>query len=80
MGIQDRKWVLFSIWDKTSTDDNPNASPDDLVKVLAHGEGVTVRRFGGEGTGGQLKFPGLRTEGGSHISTHGQRSTRRAGN
>lgn len=55
MGIQDRypKWVLFSIWDKTSTDDNPNASPDDLVKVLAKGEGVTVRRFGGEGTGGQ---------------------------
>lgn len=55
MGIQDRspKWVLFSIWDKTSTDDNPNASPDDLVKVLAQGEGVTVKRFGGEGTGGQ---------------------------
>lgn len=55
MGIQDRypKWVLFSIWDKTSTDDNPNASPDDLVKVLAKGEGVTVERFGGEGTGGK---------------------------
>ena len=55
MGIQDRspKWVLFSIWDKTSTDDNPDASPDDLVKVLAKGEGVTVKRFGGEGTGGQ---------------------------
>ena len=53
MGIQDRdpKWVLFSIWDKTSTDDDPNASPDDLVKVLAQGEGVTVERFGGEGTG-----------------------------
>jgi len=55
MGIQDRypKWVLFSIWDKTSTDD---ASPDDLVKVLAKGEGVTVQRFGGEGTGGQSYF------------------------
>ena len=55
MGIQDRspKWVIFSIWDKTSTDDNPNASPDDLVKVLAQGEGVTVERFGGEGTGGK---------------------------
>jgi len=59
MGIQDRypKWVLFSIWDKTSTDDNPNASPDDLVKVLAQGEGVTVQRFGGEGTGGQSFLP-----------------------
>lgn len=55
MGIQDRdpKWVLFSIWDKTSTEDNPNASPDHLVKVLAKGEGVTVERFGGEGTGGK---------------------------
>ena len=55
MGIQDRspKWVIFSIWDKTSTDDNPNASPDELVKVLAQGEGVTVERFGGEGTGGR---------------------------
>ena len=55
MGIQDRypKWVLFSIWDKTSTEDNPNASPEELVKVLAQGEGVTVKRFGGEGTGGQ---------------------------
>ena len=55
MGIQDRspKWVLFSIWDKTSTDDKPDASPDDLVKVLAQGDGVTVRRFGGEGTGSQ---------------------------
>ena len=55
MGIQDRspKWVIFSVWDKTSTDDNPNASPDDLVKVLAQGQGVTVERFGGEGTGGK---------------------------
>ena len=55
MGIQDRypKYVLFSVWDKTSTDDNPNASPDDLVKVLAKGERVTVKRFGGEGTGNQ---------------------------
>ncbi|KAL9979591.1 hypothetical protein ACROYT_G017272 [Oculina patagonica] len=55
MGIQDRsaKWVLFSIWDRTSTDDHPDASPDDLVKVLAQGEGVTVKRFGGEGTGAQ---------------------------
>lgn len=59
MGIQDRypKWVLFSIWDKTSTEDNPNASPDELVKVLAKGEGVTVQRFGGEGTGGQSFLP-----------------------
>ena len=47
MGIQDRypKYVLFSVWEKTSKDDNPNASPDDLVTVLAKGEGVTVEHF-----------------------------------
>lgn len=55
MGIQDRspKWVIFSIWDKTSTDDNPKAPSDDLMKVLAQGVGVTVKRFAGKGTGGQ---------------------------
>ena len=55
MGIQDRtpKWVIFSIWDKTSTDDNPNASPEDLVKLIAKGKDVKVERFGGEGTGGK---------------------------
>ena len=49
MGIQDRspKWVIFSIWD------NPSGSTDDKVEVLAQGEGVTVERFGGEGTGGK---------------------------
>ena len=40
MGIQDRspKWVIFSIWDKTSTEDNPNALPEDLVKLIAKGD------------------------------------------
>ena len=49
IGIQDRspKWVIFSIWD------NPGGSSDDQVDVLAQGEGVTVERFGGEGTGGK---------------------------
>ena len=48
MGIQDRspKWVLFSVWN------NPKVS-DGAVKELAHGEGVTVRPFGGEGKGGE---------------------------
>ena len=48
MGIQDRspKWVLFSVWN------NPKV-PDGAVKELAHGEGVTVRPFGGEGKGGE---------------------------
>ncbi|CAH3016157.1 unnamed protein product [Porites evermanni] len=50
MGIQDRstKWVIFSIWDRTSTDDNPKAPSNDLVKVLAQGVGVTVKRFVGK--------------------------------
>ena len=47
MGIQDRspKWVLFSIWD------NVSGSTNDEVDILAQGKGVTVQRFGGEGTG-----------------------------
>ena len=59
MGIQERspKWVLFSVWDKGSTDEDPNTPPDDLTHVLAKGEGVTVRRFGGEGTGTQSFLP-----------------------
>ena len=57
MGIQDRspKWpVIFSLWDKAFTDVNPNAPSEDLVKLLAQGENVTVQRFAGEGTGGQI--------------------------
>jgi hypothetical protein len=55
MGIQDRtpKWILFSIWDKTSTEDDPNADPEELVKLIAKGKDVKVERFGGEGTGGK---------------------------
>jgi hypothetical protein len=52
---QDRtpKWILFSIWDKTSTEDDPNADPEELVKLIAKGKDVKVERFGGEGTGGK---------------------------
>jgi hypothetical protein len=56
-GIQElgdgQKVVLFSAWDPT-TGDNPNAvDKKDQVEVLSHSEGVEVKRFGGEGTGGQ---------------------------
>ena len=56
-GIQElgggRKVALFSIWDPT-TGDNPGAVPlDQQVEVLARGPEVRIRRFGGEGTGGQ---------------------------
>lgn len=56
-GIQqladDRKVVIFSVWEPGNQND-PNATPEERrVKELGHGEGVRVKRFGGEGTGGQ---------------------------
>ena len=56
-GIQElgdgSKRVLFSVWDPTKGD-GPNAvQKTQQVEVLGQGEGVEVKRFGGEGTGGQ---------------------------
>ena len=56
-GIQEKrggkKVVIFSVWEP-GKQNNPNATPEERrVKALAEGEGVLVRRFGGEGTGGQ---------------------------
>lgn len=51
-----KKLVLFSVWDPTSGND-PKTVPDEKrVKLLHKGEGVRVRRFGNEGTGGQSFF------------------------
>lgn len=59
-GIQQRaadKVVLFSVWDP-SKGDNPEAvKKEDQVETLYVGEGVRVRRFGGEGTGAQSMWP-----------------------
>ena len=55
----DERWVLFSIWSPFNTD-NPNEIPDDLkVRLIRAGEGVEIREFGNEGSGGQsfLKYP-----------------------
>lgn len=56
-GIQElsngRKVALFSVWDPTSGDDPRAVRPEERVEVLHEGEGVRLRRFGGEGTGGQ---------------------------
>lgn len=49
----DEKVVLFSVWDPTRGDDPAAVKAEDRVEVLAQGEGVRIRRFGGEGTGGQ---------------------------
>jgi len=56
-GIQElgdgRKVVLFSVWDPGGQN-NPNAVDETRrVRVLHHDPDVVVRRFGGEGTGGQ---------------------------
>ena len=53
LGSPDDKVVLFSVWDPAKGD-NPNAvKTEDRVQVLYQGEGVRIKRFGGEGTGGQ---------------------------
>jgi len=59
-GIQElaggQKLVLFSVWDPTKGDD-PNAVQEDVrVQVRNQHPDVRVKRFGGEGTGGQCFF------------------------
>ena len=57
LGDGDHKVVLFSVWDPTPGND-PNAVKDaDRVESLYQGEGVRIKRFGGEGTGGQCMAP-----------------------
>lgn len=50
------KVVLFSVWDPTRGDDPGAVKTEDRVEVLYEGEGVRIRRFGGEGTGGQCTW------------------------
>ena len=56
-GIQElgdgRKVILFSVWDPTSGDDPGAVKPEDRVEVLFSAPEARIRRFGGEGTGGQ---------------------------
>jgi hypothetical protein len=63
-GIQERgpgqdRVVLFSVWDPGSQNDPQSVPADQQVEVLYHPDDVAVRRFGGEGTGGQsfFKYP-----------------------
>lgn len=53
----DEKVVLFSVWDPTVGDDPKAVKTEDRVEILFAGEGVRLRRFGGEGTGGQCLAP-----------------------
>lgn len=56
-GIQEvndgKKVVIFSVWDPTKGDDPKAVKPEERVELLHEGEGVRIKRFGGEGTGGQ---------------------------
>lgn len=51
-----KKVALFSVWDPTAGDDPKSVSDEKRVKALHVGEKVRVKRFGGEGTGGQSFF------------------------
>ncbi len=53
----DDKVVIFSVWDPTKGDDPSAVKSDDRVELLYEGEGVRIKRFGGEGTGGQCLAP-----------------------
>lgn len=56
-GIQElgdgRRVAIFSVWDPTPGDDPGAVKLKDRVELLHEGAGVRIRRFGGEGTGGQ---------------------------
>jgi hypothetical protein len=51
------KLVLFSVWDSARGDDPTAVKTEERVEVLFQGEGVRIKRFGGEGTGGQCMAP-----------------------
>ena len=57
MGIQTNsateRRVLFSCWDATDTEQNPNAGKELLVTLVDKAPYTTANGFGGEGTGGQ---------------------------
>jgi hypothetical protein len=62
-GIQeiskDRKVALFSVWDPTQGDDPKSVKLEERVELLHQDPKVRIKRFGGEGTGGQcmVDFP-----------------------
>ena len=53
----DDKVVIFSVWDPTKGDDPNAVGREDRVEVLMEGDGVRIKRFGGEGTGAQCMAP-----------------------
>ncbi len=57
LGSTTNKVVIFSVWDPTTGDDPKAVNVEDRVELLHEGEGVRIKRFGGEGTGGQCMAP-----------------------
>ena len=60
-GIQElssgtNKLVLFSVWDQSKGNDASRVPVDKRVEVLEQDPDVVIKRFGGEGTGGQCKW------------------------
>ncbi len=56
-GIQElgdgKKVAIFSVWDPTKGDDQSAVKVEDRVELLHSDPAVRIKRFGGEGTGGQ---------------------------
>jgi len=57
LGSTTNKVVLFSVWDSTHGDDPSAVKQEERVEVLYADPGVRIKRFGGEGTGGQCMAP-----------------------
>lgn len=49
----DRRIVLFSVWNSVESDDPHAVAEAHATKVIAKGEGVTAQNFGNEGSGKQ---------------------------
>lgn len=47
------KKVIFSVWDPTRGDDPQRVNREDRVECLNQSPDAVIKRFGGEGTGGQ---------------------------
>lgn len=56
-GIQElgnkKKVIIFSVWDPTRGDDPNAVTPEQRVECLFNDPSMRIKRFGGEGTGGQ---------------------------
>ncbi len=59
LGSSTNKVVIFSVWDPTQGDDANKVPLEQRVEILHEGVSAKIRRFGGEGTGGQCLWPYL---------------------